>query len=419
MAADQHRLRLARSRQTRRVAPRRPIPGFPLVGFGILILVLVALLTLVAPTPGAAAPDNTYYLYVAAESDDIVEKIAFGPDGFRLVRSIPVGIWPTETEGPHGMSISPDGRYWYVTIAHGNPFGMLFKYDTETDEYIGDVTLGLFPASMVISPSTGLLFAVNFNLHGDHVPSTVSVVETESMTEVAQIPTGVMPHGSRMNARGSRQYSVAMMNDELREIDAYQLRNRRILPLSENAPSWERYRQTGNGLAAEDGETNSTNGMGDMSHDSDMATRPPLIKPTWVSQVTPQGKVYVAGNGSARLLEVDVEDWKVERTFTTAAGPYNLDVTPDGKLLVATYKSSKSIGIWNLELGEEIAKIDTLRPIPHGVVCSPDGLYAFVTIEGIGGEPGSVEAYDLRTLQRVGNIDIAKQAGGIAIWKIE
>ncbi len=382
----------------------------------MLTLLLMTALAVLNPVPGAAAPENTYYLYVAAESDDVVEKIAFGPEGFRLIRSIPVGIWPTETEGPHGMTISPDGRYWYVTVAHGNPFGILFKYDTETDEYVGDVTLGLFPASAVISPSTGLLFAVNFNLHGDHVPSTVSVVETESMTEVAQIPTGVMPHGSRMNTAGSRQYSVAMMNDELREIDAYQLRNRRILPLSENAPSWERYQQTGNGLAQDLGGADS---MSDMSHDEGMAMKPPLIKPTWVSPVTPQGKVYVAGNGSARLLEVDVEDWKVERTFSTAAGPYNLDVTPDGKLLVVTYKSSKSVGIWDLELGEEVAKIDTLRPIPHGVVCSPDGRYAFVTIEGIGGEPGSVEAYDLHTAQRVGNIDIGKQAGGIAIWKVE
>ena len=380
-----------------------------------LALLLVATLTALIAATAAASLNDTYYLYVAAESDDIVEKITFGPDGFRLIRSIPVGIWPTETEGPHGMTISPDGRYWYVTLAHGNPYGILFKYETETDEYVADVNLGLFPASIVISPSTGLLFAVNFNLHGEHVPSTVSVVETESMTEVAQIPTGVMPHGSRMNARGSRQYSVAMMNDELREIDAYQLRNRRVLPLSENAPSWEYYRHTGNSLPEGTAPTDMT-----VTHNNDSAAmKPPLIKPTWVSAVTPQGKVYVAGNGSARLLEVDIEDWAVERTFSTAAGPYNLDVTPNGKLLVVTYKSSKSIGIWDLQLGEEIAKINTLRPIPHGVVCSPDGRYAFVTIEGIGGEPGSVEAYDLQTLQRVGNIDIAKQAGGIAIWKVE
>ena len=90
------------------------------------------------------------------------------------------------------------------------------------------------------------------------------------MTEVAQIPTGIMPHGSRMNAAGSRQYSVAMMDDELREIDAYQLRNRRILPLSENAPSWEHYRQTGNGLVEEGEGADGASATEGMRHDMAM-----------------------------------------------------------------------------------------------------------------------------------------------------
>jgi DNA-binding beta-propeller fold protein YncE len=389
---------------------------------GVLVTVLamtalIAMLALVIMVPAtASAQGGTYWLYVAAESDDVVEKLAFTPDGgFRLVKSVPVGIWPTETEGPHGLTLSPDGEHWYVTIAHGNPFGLLFKYETEDDLYVADTTLGLFPATMAISPSTGLLFAANFNLHGDHVPSTISVVETESMTEVAQIPTGVMPHGSRMNAGGSRQYTVAMMNDELREIDAYKLTTSRVLPLSENAPSWMHYQETGNGLMD---ESHDMGGMAGMEGHHEM--KPPLAKPTWVTPVTPQGKVYVAGNGNTTIYEVDVDAWAVSKTFEgTGKGVYNLDVTPDGTKLVGTYKSDRGIGIWDTQSGEELARIATLRPIPHGVVISPDGKYAFVSIEGIGGEPGSVEAYSLESLERVANIDIGKQAGGIAFWKHE
>ncbi len=387
-------------------------------------LAMAAILMVIALGVGgsgqASAQGNTYWMYVAAESDDVVEKLAFTPgSGFRHVKSVGVGIWPAETEGPHGLALSPDGSYWFVSIAHGNPFGLLFKYATEDDAYVADTKLGLFPATMSVSPSTGLLFAANFNLHGDHVPSTISVVETESMTEVAQIPTGVMPHGSRMNARGSRQYTVAMMNDELREIDAYKLRTSRVLPLSENAPSWQHYQETGNGLADE-GHAMSDDSMASMDHDGHHEMKPPLVKPTWATQVTPQGMVYVAGNGNTTIYEVDVEAWKVARTFEgTGKGVYNLDVTADGKILVGTYKGARAVGIWDTESGEELARIDTLRPIPHGVVISPDGKYAFVTIEGIGGEPGSVEAYSLETLGRVGNIDIGKQAGGIVFWKAE
>ena len=123
-----------------------------------VLTALMAVTTLAgAPAARAAAapPQQGYTLYVAAESDDVVEKIAFGPGGLRLVKSVPVGVWPTETEGPHGLAISADGRHWYVTVAHGNPYGILFKYDTETDEYVSEVKLGLFPATMSVSPSTG------------------------------------------------------------------------------------------------------------------------------------------------------------------------------------------------------------------------------------------------------------------------
>lgn len=384
----------------------------------LLALVALAVAGGAGVAQGSAPQQNSYTLYVAAESDDVVEKITFGPGGFQHLKSIPVGIWPTETEGPHGLALSPDGEYWFVTIAHGNPFGLLFKYTTEDDAYVADTQLGLFPATMSVSPSTGLLFAVNFNLHGDHVPSSVSVVETESMTEVAQIDTGVMPHGSRMNAAGSRMYHVAMMNDELREIDAYKMRTSRVLPLSENAPSWHHYHESGNGLMADGhapGNADSSGGEGhDMAGHHDM--KPPLAKPTWATQVTPQGMLYVAGNGNATIYEIDVENWRVARTFeNTGAGPYNIDVTPDGTRLVVTYKSDRAVGIWDLESGEELARVETRRPVPHGVVVTPDGRYAFVSIEGIGGEPGSVEAYSLETLERVGQIDIAKQAGGIVL----
>ena len=130
--------------------------------------------------------------------------------------------------------------------------------------------------------------------------------------------------------------------------------------------------------------------------------------------------VYVAGNNSNVIYEVDVAKWEITRRFeNTTAGPYNLDVTADGRLLVATYKKSAAIGIWDLTSGKEVANIKTTRTIPHGVVISPDSNYAFVTLEGVGGEPGTVEVYDLATLSRAATVDVGKQAGGLAFWKIQ
>jgi DNA-binding beta-propeller fold protein YncE len=50
-------------------------------------------------------------------------------------------------------------------------------------------------------------------------------------------------------------------------------------------------------------------------------------------------------------------------------------------------------------------------------VISPDGRYAFVTQEGVGAEPGTVDVIDLRALARVASVNVGQQAGGIDLWK--
>ena len=252
---------------------------------------------------------------------------------------------------------------------------------------------------MAISASIGLLYVANFDLHGLPEPSSVSVVDTESMSEVGRVDVGVMPHGARMNREGSRLYSVNMMDDVLVEIDTYRMEISRQFGLS----TYGEHKLDG---------THARH----MAEDSGMdMSAMDVVKPTWATPPTPQGKIYVAGNGAAKILEIDVESWEITGEFETPAGPYNLDVNAEGTLLAVTYKSSKSVGFWDLEKGEEVGRVATLRPIPHGIVISTDGRYAFATIEGIGGEPGSVEAYDLSTFERVSNLDIAKQAGGIVL----
>jgi DNA-binding beta-propeller fold protein YncE len=140
------------------------------------------------------------------------------------------------------------------------------------------------------------------------------------------------------------------------------------------------------------------------------------VKPTWVTSPTPAGRVYVAGNGDDTIYEVDLGSWEVERRFTTGRGPYNLDATPDGSRLLATYKGGAEVGFWDLEQGVEIARVATTRKVPHAVVVTPDGRFAFVTVEGIGGEPGGVEVYDVPAAERIAALDVGKQAGGIALW---
>lgn len=352
-----------------------------------------------------------YYLYVAAESDDQVHLIHFDGDSQqgKIAETIDVGTWPQENEGPHGLNISPDGEHWFVSIAHGMPYGSLWKYKTGTNEYVDEVELGLFPATMDISSSTGLLYVVNFNLHGDMEPSTVSVVEPETMMRLDDIETGIMPHGSRVTDDGTRQYHVSMMTDELIEIDTKTLEVSRRLKLGKNA---------GNSQHSMTSSSDINHSNMDHSEHGEMKHNP-VEKPTWADPHPTKSLVYVAGNGSDEILEVDTKKWEVNKRWNSGKAPYNLEVSHDGKLLVVTYKGEGATGVWDLENGEELAKIPNSRKVSHGVTISPDNKFAFISVEGIGGEPGSVDIINLQTLKRVDVVETGKQAGGIIFWKMD
>jgi hypothetical protein len=53
--------------------------------------------------------------------------------------------------------------------------------------------------------------------------------------------------------------------------------------------------------------------------------------------------------------------------------------------------------------------------VVHGVAISGDDRYAFISVEGVGSEPGTVEMIDLRSLTRVASADVGQQAGGIDV----
>ena len=374
-----------------------------LVTIGIFLSFVLVRPDLARPeTTAGQAPSSSYWVYVAAESEDEVSLVRFDSAGATVTKTIPVGIWPLEIEGPHGLRVSPGGDYWYLSLAHGNPYGSVYKYRTGTDELVASVDVGLFPATLDVAASTGLLYVVNFDLHGDMMPSTISVVETETMTEVADIEVGIMPHGARLNRSGSRLYSVMMMTDELVETDAFRFAVLRRLSLLSatmvDSPSGD-----------------SPAPMPEMPRGTPMA----VARPTWVHP-GPEGRfAYVAGNGSDEIQVVDLERWEVVKTFETGAGPYNIDVTPDGRLMVVTYRTAGSTGIWNLELGTELARIENSRGVTHGVVVSPDSNYAFVSVEGVGGQPGALDVIDLRTLELAASADVGRQASGIAFWKMQ
>lgn len=318
---------------------------------------------------------TVYYVLVASEGNDEIALVSFDPArGAKVERVNRIGTNPTELLGPHGITASADGKFYYVTTAHGAPSGALLKYSATDDALVGHVQLGLFPATAQVTPDGNYVWVVNFNLYGGHVPSSVSVVYTDDMIEVKRIETCMMPHGSRLSADGKRHYSACMMEDVLVEIDTEKLAVARKLAL------------------------------------------PAGCSPTWAQPSTDNRRVWVACNKTNEVLEVNVAGWKVTRRLPAGDGVYNLALTRNGRLLVGTNKRGKSVSIIDVAKGTE-TRVASTRRVPSGVVISHDDLYAFVTLEGVGAEPGTVDVIDLRTLKVAASVAVGQQAGGIDVLR--
>lgn len=358
-------------------------------------------------TNGPDEPVATYWIYVLAESADRIHKIRFGPGGAEVEQSLPIGMFPVMQEGPHGIQVSPRRDYFYVTTGHGIPDGKFWKFDVETGRPVMDpIDLGRFPATLDVTPDGLFAFVVNFNLYGAMVPSSVSAVYLPTMTEVARTETCTMPHGSRISHDGRNQYSVCMMDDQLVEISTRTFEVSRRFSLTtgqegpiEPTPAMAEHHHHGHG-----------DSHGDHHHST--------CTPTWVDPSPDNRYLYVVCSRTDEVLEIDREDWSLVRRMSTGRGPYNLEVSPDGRLLVVTLKQGDGVEFLDRATGESLGQVSSSTRVSHGVVITPDSRYAFVSVEGIGDEPGKVDIYDLQTFEQVESVPVRQQAAGIAFLRM-
>src|SRR5438045_8926828 len=100
---------------------------------------------------GGFAPP-TYRILVASESGDIVTQLVWDGTALTVVKVVPVGIMPADIDGPHNVTVAPDGKYWYVTIAHGTPYGTLWKMAVDGDTVVGKAPVEMFPTTISLTP---------------------------------------------------------------------------------------------------------------------------------------------------------------------------------------------------------------------------------------------------------------------------
>jgi hypothetical protein len=86
-----------------------------------------------AASASPSAPTQDYLVYVVCESADKVVLLRFGPKGIKIERETRIGLLPMgDINGPHGIAVSPDKEYVYVSLGHGQPNGSAWKLKRTT-----------------------------------------------------------------------------------------------------------------------------------------------------------------------------------------------------------------------------------------------------------------------------------------------
>jgi YVTN family beta-propeller protein len=357
------------------------------------------LISLLAPLIGIAAaplpPHPHYRILVASESGDIVTQLAWNGTALAIAEVIPVGLMPADIDGPHNVTVAPDGSAWYVTIAHGTPYGSLWKMAAGSDSLLGRALVEMFPTTIALTPDGALAFVANSDFHGDHPRvNVVTVVQTATMTPITNLPACDMPHGVKVNHAGSFVYVSCMNSDEIVEIDRQSLRIRRR-------------HKTGEGLA---GPPIHGTMPGAGAHD---------CSPTFVSVSPDDKRLYVACNHGNTLQVLDAASLELVKEIPVGTGAYNVEPSLDGRWVIVTNKKAQSVSVIDAQSLAEVARIPTSKPLPHGVAFAPDRRWAFISAESVGADPGAVDVIDLNSRQRVASIAVPRQPTGITILPLQ
>jgi DNA-binding beta-propeller fold protein YncE len=171
----------------------------------------------------AGAPDKNGYVkwsedpnrkkvYVVNQGCDFLT--VFDAKSKLVMRAIDVGVLPN-TEAPHDMYVSPDGKFLYILFYAGN---VLQKFRTSDDTKVGELTLSDWSwHSMSISGNSK--YALASHLSGD---GKVALIDLENMNVIITYQGSgflVYPHGNTMNYNGSLAYVTAQQGNFIYKMD--------------------------------------------------------------------------------------------------------------------------------------------------------------------------------------------------------
>jgi len=153
-------------------------------------------------------PNRKKY-YVVNQGCDLVTVV--DQETGLIMRYVKVGR-TAQTEAPHNIKISPDGKYWYVIFVNGD---VIQKYRTSDDSFVGEINIGLGSwNTFTITSDSKKAFIADFNTNG-----VIAYVNLEELKLIVKYTGYAYPHGIYVNKASTRLYVCSESSNVIYKID--------------------------------------------------------------------------------------------------------------------------------------------------------------------------------------------------------
>jgi YVTN family beta-propeller protein len=328
------------------LAPRRATGAIRLIVVVLMMVAaVVAPMATTAPAAGAAPK-----AYIGLFKDNAVAVLDTGTN--TVLTTIPI---PT---GPHGLVITPDGRWVYASSDGDSKVSVI---DTQTDKVTATIEVGKTPHGLAITKDGRWVLSAVFGT------GMVAFIDTTT-NQVAGQAAVANPHNIAISPDGTMAY-VASQAPNAAALA--------ILDLGKKAV------------------TGSV----------------PLDKVPRALDMSPDGKQLfftLAGSDSVQVLDTATN--KITTQIAVGASPHHPRFTADGKEALVVAQGPGELDILDPAADSQTATVKVGK-MPHWIALTPDGHTAYVTNEG----SNDVSVVDLATNKVTATIPVGNAPRKIVI----
>lgn len=241
--------------------------------------------------------------------------------------------------GVHGIDISPDGQYLYVSAMNGlgEGEGILSVIKTDNMEKIAEVKTGGGPAHVAVKPDGSQVWVANVN------GNTVAAIDARTNTLLKTIPVGEVPNEVAISPDGNWAFVANVNSDFITVIDVNKLKAVKTISAGK-APHGVTVSPDGSELWVANNKSNDVSII-DIETFKLKATIPTGAYANHVAFSTDGNWAYVTNRQSNDVVKIDTAKKEITASIQVGVEPHEITLedyygeTPSGK------KTSKSASV--------------------------------------------------------------------------